>query len=89
MNSNKELDKIEKIIDKVDDKKIDNVNWTNAWSKKYPILKSYQEIVDVKEYATMLREMLIKLQENYGYNELDSMLILKDILYHEWKDNKK
>lgn len=28
------------------------------------------------------------LSNDYGYNELDSMLALKDILYHEWKDKK-
>ena len=32
--------------------------------------------------------MLTDLQKEYHYNELDSMLVLKDILYHEWKDNK-
>ena len=32
--------------------------------------------------------MLDNLGDEYGYNTLDSMLILKDILYHEWKDNK-
>ena len=32
--------------------------------------------------------MLDSLTYEYGYNELDSMLVLKDILYHEWKDKK-
>ena len=29
-----------------------------------------------------------KKREKYGFNELESMLVLKDILYHEWKDKK-
>lgn len=33
--------------------------------------------------------MLNNLQSEYNYNNLDSMLVLKDILYHEWKDTKK
>lgn len=32
--------------------------------------------------------MLINLQKEYDFNTLDSMLVLKDILYHEWKDKK-
>lgn len=32
--------------------------------------------------------MINEIQETYNYNELDAMLVLKDILYHEWKDNK-
>ena len=31
--------------------------------------------------------MLDSLMLNYNFNKLDSMLVLKDILYHEWKDN--
>lgn len=33
--------KIEKEINKYDDKKYDNINWTKVWSKKYPILDKY------------------------------------------------
>lgn len=29
------------------------------------------------------------LQQDYNYSELDSMLVLKDILAHEYMDNKK
>lgn len=33
--------------------------------------------------------MFTSLQEDYGYSELDAMLVLKDILAHEYTDNKK
>lgn len=56
------------------------------WSKKYPVLATYQNKVDISKYALEIRKMFNSLQVEYGYNELDSMLILKDILYHEWKD---
>ena len=32
--------------------------------------------------------MLDDLKSTYEYNELDAMLVLKDILYHEWKDKE-
>lgn len=79
---------IEKIIINTDDKLTEKINWTNSWSKKYPVLKNYQETLDVQIYADKLREMLNSIKNEYHYNDLDSMLILKDILYHEWKDKK-
>lgn len=32
--------------------------------------------------------MFNELQNNYGYSELEAMLVLKDILAHEYLDNK-
>ncbi len=80
--------KIEDIIENMNEEKENKINWTNAWGKKYPVLIKYQEKVDIAKYASKIREMLTDLQKEYHYNELDSMLVLKDILYHEWKDNK-
>ena len=79
---------IEEVIKNTDEKKEAKINWTNAWSKKYPVLAIYQQEVDIDRYARQIREMLTDLQVKYHYNDLDSMLVLKDILYHEWKDKK-
>ena len=79
---------IEEVIKNTDEKKEAKINWTSAWSKKYPVLATYQQEVDIDRYAGQIREMLTDLQVKYHYNNLDSMLVLKDILYHEWKDKK-
>ena len=79
---------IEEVIKNTDEKKEAKINWTNAWSKKYPVLATYQQEVDIDKYARQIRETLTDLQVKYHYNDLDSMLVIKDILYHEWKDNK-
>ncbi len=79
---------IEEVIKNTDEKKEAKINWTNAWSKKYPVLAIYQQEVDIDRYARQIREMLTDFQVKYHYNDLDSMLVLKDILYHEWKDKK-
>ena len=79
---------IEEVIKNTDEKKEAKINWTNAWSKKYPALATYQQEVDIDRYARQIREMLTDLQVKYHYNNLDSMLVLKDILYHEWKDKR-
>ena len=35
-----------------------------------------------------LRVMLEELKQEYQYSELDALLVLKDILYHVWKERK-
>ena len=76
---------IEETIKNTNKEKEDKIDWTNAWSKKYPVLATYQKEVDIPKYASEIRQMLDNLCSQYGYNSLDSMLVLKDILYHEWK----
>ncbi len=79
---------IEKIIKKTTEKNQDKVNWTKAWSTKYPILKTYQKEVDIPKYSTQLRKLLEDLKLTYNYSEVDAILVLKDILYHEMKKEK-
>ena len=55
------------------------------WSKKYPILASYQQEVDIAPYAEGLYQLLGRLTMEYGYNDLDAMLVLKDILARVWQ----
>ena len=83
-----DVKEIEEVIKNTNEEKEAKINWTNAWSKKYPVLATYQNKVDILKYAIEIRKMLDNLGDEYGYNTLDSMLILKDILYHEWKDNR-
>ncbi len=83
------MKKIEKIIKNTNEKNQDKIDWTKAWSTKYPILKKYQNEVDIPKYAKEIRKLFTELQSNYNYSELDAMLVLKDILAHEYLDNKK
>lgn len=83
------MDKIEKIIKNTNEKNQDKVDWTKAWSTKYPILKKYQSEVDIPKYAREIRKLFEELKTEYNYSELDAMLVLKDILAHEYLDNKK
>lgn len=83
-----DLKEIEEVIKNTNEEKEAKIDWTNAWSKKYPVLATYQNKVDISRYAKEIRKMLNELSSEYNYNTLDSMLVLKDILYHEWKDKK-
>ena len=79
---------IEQIIRETTDENQNKINWTKAWSTKYPILKTYQTEVDIPHYAQGIRAMLTELKNAHGYSEQDAMLVLKDILAHEYMDNK-
>ena len=80
---------IEQIIRETTDDNQSKTDWTKAWSTKHPILKNYQAEVDIPHYAVQIRAMFTELQNTYGYSEQDAMLVLKDILAHEYMDNRK
>lgn len=79
---------IETIIRNATEENQSKTDWTKAWSTKYPVLKTYQTEVDIPKYAQQIRAMFTDLQRNYGYTEQDAMLVLKDILAHEYMDNR-
>ena len=80
---------IEQIIRDTTEENQSKTDWTKAWSTKYPIMKAHQAEVNVPHYATQIRAMLTELQSTHGYSEQDAMLVLKDILAHEYLDGEK
>lgn len=79
---------IEEIIKNTTEENVSNTNWTKAWSTKYPILANYQKEVDIPKYQEEIQKLLLDLEKTYNYNKLDAMLVLKEILYQTWKNNK-
>ncbi len=88
MDKEHNTDNITEIIRNTTEESQAKTDWTKAWSTKYPILKRYQQEVDIPKYASEIRRMFTSLQNDYGYSELDAMLVLKDILAHEYMDNR-
>jgi transcriptional regulator with XRE-family HTH domain len=84
-----DVKEIQEVIDRTSDEVTEKIDWTKAWSKKYPILATYQNEVEIQGYAAQLKRMLQDLEKKYGYNELDAFLVLKDILAYVWKCRKK
>lgn len=82
------MDEIKAVMKNTTEKNVEQVNWTKVWSKKYPVLGIYQEVVDVEKYGKVIREMFEDIEHTYHYSKLDSMLVLKDILAQEWKKYK-
>ena len=88
INFDIDVKEIEDIIEKTDEKLQNKIDWTAVWSKKYPILATYQKEVNIVPYAEELTRLLTDLEKRYGDTRLDSLLVLKDILAHVWKGKK-
>ena len=75
---------IERVIENTSEETQKKIDWTKAWSKKYPVLGVYQQTVDVEKYGRELQKLLKQLKQEYGYSNLDALLVLKDILGRVW-----
>lgn len=73
------------IIERTSEELTNKIDWTKLWRKKYPILNEYQKEVDIPYYASQILSLFLQLEKTYGYNKLNSMLVLKDILATVWK----
>lgn len=83
-----EVQEIEAVIAHTSPETQQKINWTQLWSKQYPILASYQQEVCLQDYTVPLEDMLKRLKREYGYNDQDAFLVLKDILAQIWNQHK-
>ena len=79
---------IQQAIERTSEEVEEKIDWTSAWGKKYPILLRYQKEVNTPNYEARLGMMLDELKAEYGYSEMDTFLVLKDILAKVWKSRK-
>lgn len=84
-----DIKEIQEVIERTSDEISEKIDWTKTWGKKYPILVQYQNEVEVSYYAAELRKLLSDLEKKYGYEDLNSFIVLKDILSVVWKNRKK
>jgi len=68
---------------------VDEIDWTSAWSKKYPILASYQGIKGINTYSEKISELYESFKNEFNFDDVDTALVLKDILYQKYKMSKK
>lgn len=84
-----DVKELEQTVENTSEKTAQKVDWTSLWGKKYPVLTTYQEKVKVDDYIGKIRELLDSLKTRYGYNDLDAMLVLKDILAHAYNSREQ
>jgi len=68
---------------------VDEIDWTSAWSKKYPILASYQGMQGIAPYRSQISEMYDAFKAQFDFSDADTALVLKDILYQKYRTSKK
>ena len=68
---------------------VDEIDWTNAWSKKYPILGNYQDMDGIVVFQKRISEMYDEFKKQFGFDDADTVLVLKDILYQTYRSAKK
>jgi transcriptional regulator with XRE-family HTH domain len=68
---------------------VDEIDWTSAWSKKYPILASYQGMEGINSYNQKISELYEGFKKEFNFNDSDTALVLKDILYQKYKSSSK
>lgn len=68
---------------------VDQIDWTSAWSKKYPILASYQGMQGINAYCEKISKLYDDCKDEFEFNDQDTGLVLKDILYQKYKTAKK
>ncbi len=84
-----DVKEIERVIENTSEETQKKIDWTKAWSKKYPVLGVYRQTVDVEKYERELQKLLGQLKIEYGYNDLDALLVLKDILGRVWNRKER
>ncbi len=68
---------------------VDEIDWTSAWSKKYPILASYQGIKGIDYYKEKISELYGTFKNEFDFDDADTAVVLKDILYQKYRMAKK
>lgn len=81
----REVQEIRAAIARTTEETQQRVDWTQLWGERYPVLTTYQQVVDVEGYAALLKGLLARLEETYGYSREDAFLVLKDILGNIWQ----
>lgn len=84
-----ERKEIEQIIENIDEEKEARIDWTKAWSKKYPILARYSSMKGMDKYQKETEKLCERVQMEFGLSELDSFLVVKDMIYCCYKKRKQ
>ena len=66
----------------------DQIDWSSAWSKKYPILASYPNKSNMEPYLEQVSALYEKLMHEFEFSHLDTFLVFKDMVYRKYKAAK-
>ncbi|WP_243275783.1 hypothetical protein [Clostridium tyrobutyricum] len=67
---------------------VDEIDWSSAWSKKYPILVSYKRMQEINVYCEKIFKLYDDCKNEFDFNDENTALVLKDILHQKYKVEK-
>lgn len=67
----------------------DQIDWTSAWAKKYPILQDYQHMTKARTLSQEVSDLYDRVKKELGLSELDAFLVVKDMVYQRYQTRKR
>lgn len=83
-----DLKEIEQIIENSNEEKQNDIDWSRAWSKKYPILATYPSLDGIEKYSAQIEGICKKVKAEFDFSELDTFLVVKDMVYRTYRKNR-
>ena len=82
-----DVKEIQEVIAKTSDAAAAKIDWTKAWSQKYPILATYRDTVETERYAAELRQTLLEMDlpegtQIYAENMPDFTYVLRSLAFY-------
>lgn len=84
-----DMREIEQVIQNSNETKEKEIDWSSAWSKKYPILGSYLSLEGIEKYLLQVEHICEKIKIQYDFSELDTFLVVKDMVYRIYRKSQK
>ena len=66
-----------------------DIDWSSAWSKKYPILTAYLSLDGIEKYSAQIENICKKVKIEFDFSELDTFLVVKDMVYRTYKKHRE
>lgn len=64
------------------------MKWNDLWKNKYPILNDYDNQRKIESYENDIEKIYSEIQEKYGFNNLDTKLIMQEFVLNIYSVNK-
>ena len=72
----REVQEIRAAIARTTEETQQRVDWTQLWGERYPVLTTYQQVVDVEGYAAPLKGLLARLEERGDLGRLHTPIYI-------------
>ena len=72
----------QQMIDSVSEEAQARIDWNKVWSKKYPVLATYHQTVNIADYAPQLRELQQLPLDPLAHDEDAQLQALSDVIPH-------